>query len=459
MEDKSLNILLRLKRSPFVLPLATLAALAMIFISEGAYWQSTRSMRELGTIGTARLQLMNLSRRVTDAESGQRGYLLTGRTEYLQPYRGAFTDIDEALKWLRAYYANNPAHAQAMAKLEMLVQRKLSELDATMRLYDEGKAEAWRAVLLTDIGKEQMQEIRGLSERLLAEEGRKEAAGRSDVDRTLLLNRIGVATMTAISLLALAMYLRQTAALEAHRRDRQQQVEAERDQLEMEVTRRTAQLMELAQQATELAQHLQTAREDERSRLARELHDELGALLTAAKLDAARIKSRLGQSAPEAVERLGHLNEILNNGIALKRRIIEDLRPSSLANLGLISALEIQAREFAERSGLDIDCRLDPVAMKPSAELTTYRLVQEAFTNIAKYAQASRVEVSLVQNGGTAEISVRDDGVGFDPTQRRPSAHGLLGMRYRIEAEGGRFALESAPGRGTRIHATLPLAA
>src|SRR4029453_3942814 len=124
MEDKSLNILLRLKRSPFVLPLATLAALAMIFISEGAYWQATRSMRELGTIVTARLPLMNLSRRVTDAESGQRGYLLTGRTEYLQPYRGAFTDIDAAMKWLRAYYAGNAAHAQALAKLEALVQRK-----------------------------------------------------------------------------------------------------------------------------------------------------------------------------------------------------------------------------------------------------------------------------------------------------------------------------------------------
>src|SRR4029453_9560763 len=104
MEDKRLNILLRLKRSPFVFPLATLAALAMVVISEGAYWQSTRSMRELGTIGTARLQLTNLSRRAVDAETGQRGYLLTGRTEYLQPFRGAFPDIEQALEWLRAYY-------------------------------------------------------------------------------------------------------------------------------------------------------------------------------------------------------------------------------------------------------------------------------------------------------------------------------------------------------------------
>ena len=85
--------------------------------------------------------------------------------------------------------------------------------------------------------------------------------------------------------------------------------------------------------------------------------------------------------------------------------------------------------------------------------------MQEAFTNIAKYAQATRVEVVLTAPHGVAEISVRDDGVGFDTSQRRVSAHGLLGMRYRVEAEGGRLVLESAPGHGTLVHATLPLAA
>jgi signal transduction histidine kinase len=459
MEDKPLNLLLRLKRSPFVFPLAALAALAMLFISETAYYKSTHSMGELGSVAAARTHLLSLSRRIVDAETGQRGYLLTSRREYLDPYRAALGDIDESLSWLSSYYAKSGHEAQAMQRLDTLVHHKLSELGATMRLYDEGKSEAWRTVLLTDIGKEQMEEIRGVSDQLLAEETRKEAAGRKDVYDTLLLNRIGVAAMSAISLLALAMYLRQTAALESHRREQQRATETERDLLEQEVARRTAQLTELAQQLTELAQHLQTAREDERSHLARELHDELGALLTAAKLDAARIKSRLGASAPEAAERLAHLNDTLNDGIALKRRIIEDLRPSSLSNLGLLAALEIQAREFAERSGMEVNCRLEAVPLQPSAELTTYRLVQEAFTNIAKYAQATRVEVVLTAPHGVAEISVRDDGVGFDTSQRRVSAHGLLGMRYRVEAEGGRLVLESAPGHGTLVHATLPLAA
>jgi signal transduction histidine kinase len=215
------------------------------------------------------------------------------------------------------------------------------------------------------------------------------------------------------------------------------------------VKARTAQL-------TELAQHLQTAREDERSRLARELHDELGALLTAAKLDAARLKARLGTMTPEVAERLLHLNKLLNDGIALKRQIIENLRPSSLSNLGLVAALEIVTSEFATASGLQVHVNLAPTDLCPSGELTSYRLVQEALTNIAKYAKATDVWVDLSQHDGTVTLTVRDNGIGFDTTLPRQAAHGLLGMRYRVEAEGGQMTLVSQPGTGTSIEARLP---
>jgi signal transduction histidine kinase len=227
-------------------------------------------------------------------------------------------------------------------------------------------------------------------------------------------------------------------------------LQGERDLLETQVKGRTLQL-------TELAQHLQSAREDERSRLARDLHDELGALLTAAKLDVARLKPRLGTITPEAAERLAHLNETLNSGIALKRRIIEDLRPSSLNNLGLVAALEILGREFEQASGVKVDLALDIVQLKPSSELTVYRLVQEALTNITKYAQARNVAVRVTDAGDKAEVSVKDDGIGFDTRVARPSSHGLLGMRYRVEAEGGEMHLESTPGEGTLIRASLPV--
>jgi signal transduction histidine kinase len=265
------------------------------------------------------------------------------------------------------------------------------------------------------------------------------------------LGRIGVALAVAVGLPALYLVLRQSVMLEQQQRVSQRLVQAERERLETEVAQRTAQL-------TQLAHHLQTAREDERNRLARDLHDELGALLTSAKLDAARIKSRLAGQAPEALERLVHLVQTLDQVIALKRRIAEDLRPSALGNLGLASTLEILAREFAERSGVQVHCSVAPVKLTASAELTVYRLVQEAITNLSKYARAQHVWLSLASVDGQVQVAVRDDGVGFDARAMPVSAYGLLGMRFRVEAEGGTLEIVSAPGQGTQVIARLPAA-
>ena len=446
----ALELISRFRGSPFAFPLAALTALAMFFISETSYQQATSALNDLGAMGSARLSILELRRAMTDAETGERGYLLTGRKEYLDPYNRALADVTKELAALNLYYTKNPAAQPLMKRVTEIVGEKLSEMRTTLDLYAQGKEQAWHELLLSNIGQEKMEALRTLSGDLVRLETTAIAEHREGVFQTLLLNRIGVTAMTALSLLALFMYLRQTAALERQRDDRQREIQAERDNLELVVMRRTAQL-------TELAQHLQTVREDERSRLARELHDELGALLTAAKLDLARIKSRLAaNTTPELTERLAHLSDALNGGIALKRRIIEDLRPSSLNNLGLTAALDILLREFGERAEIEIVSRLEPVQLSPAKQLTVYRLVQEALTNIGKYANASRIDVALEMRAGRAMISVRDNGKGFDPNQLNSGSHGLLGMRYRIEAEGGRMNLSTAPGKGTLIEATLP---
>jgi signal transduction histidine kinase len=150
--------------------------------------------------------------------------------------------------------------------------------------------------------------------------------------------------------------------------------------------------------------------------------------------------------------------EALNSGIALKRRIIEDLRPSTLNSLGLVPALEILCGETAERMGIPIDARLEPVQLAPGADLVVFRVVQESLTNIAKYAKARRVDVSLSMQDGEAVVEVQDDGAGFDVSQTARGSHGLRGMRFRVEAERGRLQIRSAPGRGTTLTARLPLA-
>ncbi|MGH8035340.1 MAG: sensor histidine kinase, partial [Lysobacterales bacterium] len=190
--------------------------------------------------------------------------------------------------------------------------------------------------------------------------------------------------------------------------------------------------------------------------LARELHDELGAILTAAKLDAARLKSRLAGSLPEATERLEHLTKTLNKGIAFARRVVEDLRPSSLSHLGLVASLEILAREFEERSGLSITTDLEPVELGGSAQLTVYRLVQESLTNMGKYAEADQAEISLHNFDSYITVEVRDNGKGFQLGGVSPTSHGLAGMRHRVEAAGGRLTVASSEGNGTKISAVLP---
>jgi len=254
--------------------------------------------------------------------------------------------------------------------------------------------------------------------------------------------------LTLVSLLGLAIFLRRNEALHHARRQHATELAAERDRLDGEVARRTAEL-------TELARHLQTVREDERAHLARELHDELGALLTAAKLDVARIR-RMTKTAPDIDERLKHMSALLDQGIALKRRIIEDLRPSALSNLGLIPALEILTQEFAQRSGLQLSLELTDTSTEDADRLALYRLVQEALTNVLRHAKAQHVRVSLGEADGWLQLHIRDDGQGFNPEAVGAGHHGLLGMRYRIESLGGTLQLLSAPGRGTLVLARLP---
>ena len=438
-----------IRRNPLVFPLAVLAAVAMLFISEGSYWQSVRNLDRLVAVTEARASILDLRKNILDAETGQRGYLLTGRKEYLAPYNKALKPIDDLLKGLDTHYSGQATANTILEKLSAQVKVRLSFIAETIRLKQEGKSDVVAELVLTGFGKEQLDEIHQLGNQLL-EQGRLSVAeSRKGIDSALLIGRLGVIALTALSLLALFIYLRHAAAAEAVQRELSRTIQAERDQLEIIVARRTELL-------TALTQHLQTAREDERQRLARNLHDELGALLTSAKLDAARIKSRLAGTAPEALERLAHLVETLNASIALGRSIIEDLRPSTLTNLGLAAAIEILARDFAARANIDVQRSLAPVNLRPSAELMVYRVVQEAITNISKYAQASQVWITLASRDGQVQVSVRDNGIGFDAAERPGSAYGLVGMRFRVEAERGVLQIVSAPGQGTRVEVSLP---
>lgn len=440
-----------LPRMAISLLLAVLAALVLIGINETGYIRSSESLDDIAQASRTRAVLNRLLQHVLDAETGSRGYLLTGDPRYLEPYDTAISDINQVLDSLRQTYTPNAGEFNTLAQLGRNVQRKLAEMDLSVRMRKQGNEDAWKFVLMTDVGKEHMDAIREQATTLITAATTRIDVGQVQVRRALVFSRAGIAAVALAALLAFYLYLRQSTALKLVDERQQQALQQERDLLERQVRERTATL-------AELATHLQLVREEERGHLARELHDELGALLTAAKLDVARLKSRLGVPAPEVGQRLVHLTETLNSGIALKRRIIEDLRPSSLSNLGLTASLEILAREFSERSGIEVATSLDAVELDESRQLTVYRLIQESLTNVGKYAQAKQVDISVRNYDAHLEVDVKDDGEGFDVAKVRPSTHGLAGMRHRVEAAGGRLNVSSSPGQGTRISAVMPKA-
>jgi signal transduction histidine kinase len=431
------------------LVLAVLAASVLIGINEAGHSRSAAALESMTREFDTRGSLHRLLLHMLDAETGSRGFLLTGNPRYLEPYDRAVTEIGQDLEALRRAYADAPDQAPTLGELGRSVQRKLAEMDLSVRMRKQGNEDAWKFILLSDVGKEQMDAIREQAARLIGSTTLRIEDSQRQVRQSLMLARAGVAVATLFAMLAFWQYIRQSTALKAAGEQQQRSLQQERDLLEQQVRDRTASL-------AELATHLQQVREDERGHLARELHDELGALLTAAKLDVARLKSRLGDQPSEVGQRLQHLTETLNSGIALKRRIIEDLRPSSLSNLGLTASLEILTREFSERAGIEVATALEPVELDESNQLTVYRLVQESLTNIGKYAEARHAEVSVQARPGQVEVAVRDDGKGFDLGGARGTTHGLAGMRHRVEAAGGKLTVTSSPGEGTRVVGVLP---
>jgi signal transduction histidine kinase len=207
-----------------------------------------------------------------------------------------------------------------------------------------------------------------------------------------------------------------------------------------------------------LSNFLQMQSEREKAALARELHDSLGGLLTPAKMDLAWLEARLG-SDPQYAPRLRRLSDLIDEGIDLKRRIIEALRPSLLDHLGLASALQWHVDDACRAA--KVDCRLrfsDKIGrLPPDLEITLYRLVQEMVVNVVKHSRAQGLELDLAPVDGGLRLVVQDDGVGISDMEAALLSHGFSGMMHRVKSVGGSFDVSSTPGKGTKIEVFVPL--
>lgn len=210
-------------------------------------------------------------------------------------------------------------------------------------------------------------------------------------------------------------------------------------------------------QVRTLAATAEKSREAERTRIAREIHDELGQALTGVKMDLTWVRSRLPQD--HAVqERFEAMGELLEDAVQIGRRISSDLRPGVLDDLGLVAALQWQAREFTKRTGIAVRIEApEDIAVPDERATAAFRICQEALTNVSRHSAATRVHVEVATEDSSLRVVIHDNGKGFDAGSAKQGSFGLLGMQERAEAWGGVVRVESGVGEGTTVTLNLPL--
>lgn len=444
------TLLGRTIRNRVWLPVLALLALGAMVVNEITYQHSRTTLTRGISLTDARLHAAHTLQLMTDAEASARQFAMTGETQDLRAFESVMAALPKARDAMFGTVGEvDPQGLVSPAEVRGLIEERMATLNAKVAHAGQSSTPSGAPLptpelLIGESSRTQQQALRQAFDQLLQRAAAVQQTARVSLYDAMMLNRVAVHALVLLSVVGLLMWSHQL-----RRGDRQK--ETARKLLADQVHERTAELRELAG-------HLENAREDERGHVARELHDDLGGLLTAMKLEMARLR-RVPALPAAATERVASLEQRLNAGIALKRQIIENLRPSSLDQLGLCVALEMLCADVAGNLGIPVYTRLQPVRMNKDAELTVYRVVQESLTNVSKYARATQVQVTLEPVDEMVRVTVKDNGKGFDIHRVGTGHHGLLGMRVRVEAHAGRLSLRSADNEGTLVCAEFPRAA
>jgi PAS domain S-box-containing protein len=562
-------------RALFLISLAVTAVAGVALLVNLGYLRGTT--QQLETFRTAQDALERLQSSLLDAETGQRGYLLTGRPAYLEPYLNARKAYPVAMDNLAGIAVEDITLAQGLAELRPLIDDKMAIIDRTIdRFQSQGD------VVPSDAGRQAMDRIRAVIARLRSHVAAEVASTSSQSDRRTIITFVVAVLAAALAVAALIVVYR-AVVVEHRRRNLAEESLRDRTALLVAVTEGTddwifvkdrvgkllfvnravcqafdlepAQLLgtlpsayvadpdeaaiihgndlrviasgvgerieqvitvhgerrtyvstktpradaaghvlgligigtditerkkaeelmaqanerlslavaEKTAQLAELSQHLIRASEDERERLAAELHDELGALHTVITMDLESMSKEFKALSPDLDDRVRKVLALVQQAREIKRRIIEDLRPVLLDHFGLLAALNHYIEGWSESSKVKVSTEYSSElpALSPGLALAMFRVVQESLTNVAKYARAQHVRIVLGLVSKELCLTVEDDGIGIGPeVLERPRSHGIIGMQQRVAQFNGKLEVRRRVAEaGTVVSVRVPLPA
>jgi signal transduction histidine kinase len=436
-------------------PFLIISFLAALFFVTGEGQERLQEAGERLQTSAAREHAIEaLQNSLAQSVSAQRGFLLTEDPRYIQPYDRAAAEVEPKLENLRLAYARSDTGLRQVRDLHVLIGKRLADLSMILAIQKKQGVPAAVALVKTNAGADTDARIADILNLLRDREAGEHNAAHEHWTGSLTFSRWVTLSGTIFNMLLVGVAsrlvwldIRRRTALTAELRD-------QKLQLERQVEDRTRELVELST-------HLQNVAEREKASLARELHDELGGLLVGARMDISWAEQHLTKNDADLKQRLNRVQQNLSAGVDLKRRIIEELRPTLLDNVGLFAALRWQMKETCGRAGLKcIESYPDEEPrFKSEASIALFRIAQEVFSNILKHSGAKTADISLDMDDETLLMRIADDGIGIPPDQFMSiGSHGFASMRHRVRALGGRLDVRSPTSGGTMLIVQIPIA-
>src|SRR5579863_1434128 len=416
-------------------PFLIIGFLAALFFLTGAGQHRLQEASErLQRTAVREQALEGMQSSISRSVASQRGFLLTGDEKFLKYYDKNVADVVPQLERLRVAFEGSADDVADVRNLHVLIGKRLADLAMIVAIQKSQGASAAIALVKTSVGSDTGEAMNDILEQLRERESAEHRAAEEHWSRSLTLSSWITVTGTIFNMLLVGIAAR-LVYLDMRRRTLQTaELRDQKLQLEREAEERNRELVELST-------HLQSVAEREKASLARELHDELGGLLVGAHMDISWADQHLAETEVDMKQRLRRIHQNLASSIDLKRRIIEELRPTLLDNVGFVAALRWQLKDTCTRAGLKYNEYFpsEEPKLNPDAAIALFRIAQEAFGSLIKHSGAKTVDVALDIDDDTVVFRITDDGKGISSATTAGSLHVLASMRHRVRALGGTF--------------------